>query len=126
MDDDARLRRGREIMREVHGERSVRTVEGLGDLGRLVTEVAYGDVYSRPGLGLRERQLVSVAVLAALGRSSQLPQHLRTSLSHGVTAEELAEVIIQVAVLAGFPVAMNAMSTLRTVASGTAEATSSE
>ena len=115
--DDARYERGRRRMIEVHGERSLATVEGLGDLGRLIVEVAYGEVYDRPGLSLRDRQLVSVGVLAALGRSSQLPQHLRTSLKHGVTKEELAEVLIQVGVLAGFPVAMNAMSTLRTVAS---------
>lgn len=114
--DDARYERGRRRMVEVHGEKSLSTVEGLGDLGRLVVEFAYGDIYDRPGLSLRDRQLVSVGVLAALGRSSQLPQHLRTSLKHGVTAEELAEVIIQVGVLAGFPVAMNAMSTLRTIA----------
>ncbi|MFM7718881.1 MAG: carboxymuconolactone decarboxylase family protein [Actinomycetota bacterium] len=114
--DDARYERGRKRMIAVHGEKSLATVEGLGDLGRLIVEVAYGDVYDRPGLSLRDRQLVSVGVLAALGRSSQLPQHLRTSLRHGVTRDELAEVLIQVGVLAGFPVAMNAMATLRTVA----------
>lgn len=115
MSDDARLERGREQMLLVHGERSLRTVEGLGDLGRLVIETAYGDIYSRPGLSLRDRQLVTVAVLVALGRSSQLPVHLRSSLQAGVTPEELQEVIIQTAVLAGFPQAMNAWSTLRTV-----------
>lgn len=124
--DDARYERGRRKMVEVHGERSLRTVEALGDLGRLVIETAYGEIYDRPGLSLRDRQLVSVGVLAALGRSSQLPQHLRTSLHHGVTAEELAEVIIQVGVLAGFPVAMNAMATLRTIAGGATGATSVE
>ena len=93
-----------------------RTVESLGDLGELIIEVAYGDVYSRPGLALRERQIATVAVLVALGRSSQLPVHLRSSLKAGLTADELREVILQTAVLAGFPPAMNAWSTLKTIA----------
>jgi 4-carboxymuconolactone decarboxylase len=103
-------------MLEIHGEKSLRTIEGLGDLGRLILEVAYGDVYSRPGLSLRERQIATVAILVALGRSSQLPVHLRASLKAGITEDELREIIIQTAVLAGFPPAMNAMSTLKTIA----------
>jgi 4-carboxymuconolactone decarboxylase len=113
--DDERYRRGRDRLREVHGERSLATVESLGDLGRLIVEVAYGDVYSRPGLGLRERQIATVAALVATGRSSQLPVHLRSSLKAGLTADELREVIIQTATIAGFPPAMNAMSTLKTI-----------
>jgi 4-carboxymuconolactone decarboxylase len=118
MSDDARLQRGRDQVLRVHGEKSLTTIEGLGDLGRLVMETAYGDIYSRPGLSLRDRQLVTVGVLVALGRSSQLPVHLRSSLNAGVTPEELQEVIIQTAVLAGFPQAMNAWSTLKTVLAG--------
>lgn len=115
MSDGDRYERGREKLREVHGERSLATIESLGDLGRLIVEVAYGDVYSRPGLSLRERQIASVAALVATGRSSQLPVHLRSSLKAGLTADELREVIIQTATIAGFPPAMNAMSTLRTI-----------
>jgi 4-carboxymuconolactone decarboxylase len=115
MPEDTRYERGRERLRQVHGERSLATIESLGDLGRLIVEVAYGDVYSRPGLTLRERQIASVAALVATGRSSQLPVHLRSSLSAGLTADELREVIIQTATIAGFPPAMNAMSTLNTI-----------
>jgi 4-carboxymuconolactone decarboxylase len=117
MTDEAthRYERGRERLLEVHGERSLRAIEGLGDLGRFIVEFAYGEVYSRPGLTLRERQIATVAVLTALGRSSQLPVHLRSSLEAGLTPEELHEIIIQVATLAGFPPAMNAMSTLKTI-----------
>lgn len=124
MDEDAAvetngetaLERGRRRMREIHGDRSLSTIEGLGDLGRMILEVAYGDVYSRPGLSLRERQIATVAVLVALGRSSQLPIHLRSSLSAGLGVDELQEVILQTAVLAGFPPAMNAWATLKTIA----------
>jgi 4-carboxymuconolactone decarboxylase len=116
--DDERYQRGREKHREVPGDRSLATIEGLGDLGRLIVETAYGEIYSRPGLALRERQIASVAALVATGRSSQLPVHLRSSLKAGLTVDELREVIIQTAVIAGFPPAMNAMSTLNTIAAG--------
>jgi 4-carboxymuconolactone decarboxylase len=115
MSDDDRYRRGRDKLRDVHGDRSLASVESLGDLGRLIVEVAYGDVYSRPGLSIRERQIASVAALVATGRSSQLPVHLRSSLRAGLSADELREVIIQTATIAGFPPAMNAMSTLKTI-----------
>jgi 4-carboxymuconolactone decarboxylase len=117
MSDDTRYERGRERLREVHGDRSLATIESMGDLGRLIVEVAYGDVYSRPTLTTRERQIASVAALVATGRSSQLPVHLRSSLKAGLSIEELQEVIIQTATIAGFPPAMNAWSTLKTIAS---------
>jgi 4-carboxymuconolactone decarboxylase len=115
MTGEDRYERGRERLREVHGDRSLETVEALGDLGRLIVEVAYGEVYSRPGLSLRDRQIATVAALVATGRSSQLPVHLRSSLRAGLSADELREVIIQTATIAGFPPAMNAMSTLKTI-----------
>ena len=115
MVDERSYERGRDKLREVHGERALATIESLGDLGRLIVEVAYGNVYSRPGLTLRERQIASVAALVATGRSSQLPVHLRSSLKAGLTPEELQEVIIQTATIAGFPPAMNAWSTLKTI-----------
>lgn len=118
MTDATRYGRGRERLREVHGERSLATIESLGELGRLIVEVAYGDVYSRPALTTRERQIASVAALVATGRSSQLPVHLRSSLKAGLSIGEIREVILQTATIAGFPPAMNAWSTLNTVASG--------
>jgi 4-carboxymuconolactone decarboxylase len=118
MPDDDRYHRGRAKLTEVHGERALATIESLGDLGRLIIETAYGEAYSRPGLSVRERQIAAVAALVATGRSSQLPVHLRSSLRAGLTREELQEVIIQTAVIAGFPPAMNAWSTLNTIAGG--------
>ena len=115
MTEQTSLERGREKLREVHGDRSLATIESLGDLGELIIRVAYGDVYSRPGLSLRERQIASVAALVAIGRSSQLPVHLRSSIKAGLSAEELQEVIIQTATIAGFPPAMNAWSQLKTI-----------
>ena len=114
MDQD-RYERGRERFLEVHDEKSLGAVEGLGDLGRIIVETVYGDVYTRPGLTTRDRELAAVAALVALGRSSQIPQHLRASLKAGISPDELREVILQTATIAGFPPAMNAMSTLRSV-----------
>jgi len=112
---DDRYERGRARFLEVHDEKALRAVEGLGDLGRSIIEYVYGDIYLRPGLSLRDRELAAVATLVALGRSSQIPQHLRAALKAGVTPDELREVIMQTAAIAGFPPAMNAMSTLRSV-----------
>ena len=89
MADDPHLERGRERLREAHGDRALAAVETLGDLGPPIVETAYGEVYSRPGLGLPERQIASVAALVATGRSSQLPVHVRSALKAGVSAEEL-------------------------------------
>jgi 4-carboxymuconolactone decarboxylase len=112
---DERYERGRARFLEVHDEKALAAVEGLGDLGRSIVEFAYGDVYTRPGLTLRDREIAAVAALVATGRSSQIPQHLRASLKAGLSAEELGEIILQTATIAGFPPAMNAMSTLRSV-----------
>jgi 4-carboxymuconolactone decarboxylase len=113
---DERYEQGRERFLEVHDEKALAAVEGLGDLGRMIVETVYGGVYARPGLSIRDRELAAVTALVALGRSSQLPQHLRASLKAGITTDELSEVIMQTATIAGFPPAMNAMATLRTIA----------
>ena len=117
MDQD-RYERGRERFLEVHDEKALGAVEGLGDLGRVIVETVYGDVYTRPGLSTRDRELAAVAALVALGRSSQIPQHLRASLKAGLSPNELREVLVQTATIAGFPPAMNAMATLKTIVGG--------
>lgn len=114
-EDDERYQRGRARFLEVHDQKALDSVEGLGDLGRYIVEFVYGDIYSRPGLSVRDREVAAVATLVALGRSSQLPQHLRASLKAGLTPDELREVILQTATIAGFPPAMNAMSTLKNI-----------
>jgi 4-carboxymuconolactone decarboxylase len=114
---DDRYERGRQRFLEVHDEKALAAVEGLGDLGRAIVEFVYGEMYTRDALGTRDREIAAVAALVATGRSSQIPQHLRASLKAGLTADELREIILQTATIAGFPPAMNAMSTLRSVLS---------
>ena len=112
---DDRYARGRERFLEVHDERALRAVEGLGDLGRHIVEFIYGEIYTDPSLSTRDRELAAVAALVATGRSSQLPAHLRAALKAGLTEDELRAVIVQTASIAGFPPSMNAMAMLRTV-----------
>jgi alkylhydroperoxidase/carboxymuconolactone decarboxylase family protein YurZ len=78
-------------------------------------EFVYGEMYTKPTLSDRDRELGAVVALTSLGRSSQLPQHLRASLKAGLTADELREAIMLTATIAGFPPAMNAMATLKSV-----------
>ena len=74
-------------------------------------EFAFGDIYSRKGLDLRSRELVAIAALAADGRATpQLRLHVESAQSAGVSRTEIIEVLMQVALYAGIPVALNAIA----------------
>ena len=79
------------------------------DFYRYVAASAFGMLWSRPGLALRDRSLATVAQLAALGRTDELRAHLRGALNLGLTQEELTEVLMQTAVYAGVPAANDAL-----------------
>jgi 4-carboxymuconolactone decarboxylase len=86
------------------------------DLAKLTVEFPYGDVVSRPGLDLRARQIATVAALTALGNAPvQLKAHIDMALNVGCTRDEIKEVIIQMAVYAGFPAALNGMAAAKEV-----------
>jgi 4-carboxymuconolactone decarboxylase len=86
------------------------------DLARFVVEFAFGDIYPRPGLDLRTRMLATVAALTALGNAQpQLKANIGNALKVGCTREEILEVIIQMAVYAGFPAALNGAFAAREV-----------
>ena len=88
----------------------------MGDAGRYIVEFGFGDIYSRSGLSLRDRELAAVAVLAAMGgRDPQVRFHLGAALKVGLTAEELEELILQTVTFAGFPTAINAFRILKEV-----------
>lgn len=116
--DDERYRRGREQLSQLHATAGEDIVDSLGDLGRHIVGYAFGEVYSRPGLELRDRQLITVAMLAALGNLPQLEVHLHAALRIGITPDELHEVVLQVAPYAGFPRAMDAMRVWQQVTGG--------
>lgn len=83
------------------------------DLARLIVGVAYDEVFARPELDLRTRELLAVAILTSLGATDQLPTHLRGALLVGATEEELRETLIHASMFVGFPRALAAMRELQ-------------
>jgi 4-carboxymuconolactone decarboxylase len=115
-----RFDRGWQKLKEIDEEAGDRLIETLKDvapdLARYVVEFAFGDIISRPGLDLKSREIATVAALTALGNApAQLKTHINAALNVGCTREELIEVMIQMAVYAGFPAALNAMTAAREV-----------
>lgn len=113
MSDD-RYRDGWEKLTSIHGNRGEAVLAALDgvapDLARYVIEFAFGDVYRRPGLDMKQRQLVTLTALTAIGDSErELRVHLHAALKVGLSAVEITEALIQCAVYAGFPRALNAV-----------------
>jgi 4-carboxymuconolactone decarboxylase len=113
-EDGERLQRGWETVRQINAPAAQRQWDELTaifpDFARYVVQSAYCDVLSRPALPLREREIATLAALAALGNApSQLKAHVEGALNVGVTREEICELFMQMAVYAGVPAAINAM-----------------
>lgn len=109
-----RYEKGMKKFKEIHGPVAKATVDSLKDiapeLGQFVTEFAFGDIYSRPGLDLKTRQLLTIASLTTLGSAPlQLKSHIKGALNVGCTQKEIVETLLQMSVYAGFPAAMNAL-----------------
>lgn len=109
-----RYKRGLAALTEIDGEAGIKVIASLADiapdLGRYVIEFAFGDVYSRPGLDLKSRQVATIAALTALGNAGpQLRVHIQAGLNVGLTRAEIIEVMMQMVVYAGFPAALNGM-----------------
>jgi 4-carboxymuconolactone decarboxylase len=118
--DDERYRRGWDKLEEIDGEAGERVIASLKDiapdLARYIIEFPFGDIYCRPGLDLKSREIATVAALTALGNAApQLKVHIHAALNVGVTRVEVVEVILQMAVYAGFPAALNGMFAAREV-----------
>ena len=91
------------------GQRVVDSLSGIApDFARMLIEFPFGDIYERPGLDLRSREIATVAALTALGNARpQLEVHIHGALNVGCGREEVVEVVMQMAVYAGFPAALN-------------------
>jgi 4-carboxymuconolactone decarboxylase len=115
-----RYQRGLEKLREIDGAAGERVVASLEDIApdfaRYLIEFPFGDIYSRPGLDLKSREIAVVAALTAMGNAApQLKVHIHAALNVGVTRTEVVETIMQMAVYAGFPAALNGLAAAREV-----------
>jgi 4-carboxymuconolactone decarboxylase len=118
--EEERYTRGWKKLKQIDGEAGEKVIESLKDiapdLGKYTIEFPFGDIYSRPGLDLKSREIATVAALTALGHAlPQLKVHINGALNVGCTREEVIEIIIQMAVYAGFPASLNAMAIAKEV-----------
>jgi 4-carboxymuconolactone decarboxylase len=120
MDDQSRRAQGMDVRRAVLGDAHVdssiaATTAFTAPLQDLIARYPWGDVWSRPGLDRRTRSMLTVGLLAALGQDHELGMHVRGAVRNGVTADEIAEVLLQVAVYAGIPKANHAFALAQSV-----------
>ena len=119
-DDSSRFDEGMRVRREVLGDAHVdRAVARQNDFDApfqtFITELVWGSVWARPDVDRRTRSLITIGILAALGRREELELHLRASRNTGVTLDEIREVLLHVAVYAGVPAANSAIATAKSV-----------
>ncbi len=115
---DSRYEAGIKIRKEVLGADHVARAKAQqtdldADFQRFITETAWGTVWARPNLDRRTRSLVTIGILAALGRE-ELALHLRASRNTGVDPKEIIEVLFHVAIYAGIPAANTAFAMAKT------------
>ena len=109
-----RYKIGWKKLAEIDGEQGERVVEALKDISPdfadLLIEFPFGDVYNRPGLDLKSKEISTVAALTAMGTATpQLKVHVHGALNVGCSSQEIIGVIIQMAIYAGFPAALNGL-----------------
>ena len=111
-----RYRRGLDVAEQLAADKLAHFVksgvaEVAPDFARMVIEFAFGDIYSRDALDLRSRELIAIAALAVSGNAGpQLRVHVESAASAGITKPEIVEVLMQTALYAGFPSALNALA----------------
>lgn len=109
-----RLERGKQVLAEIDGEAGQQVIDALSgiapDFATYLFEFPFGDIYSRPGLNHRDREIATIAALAAMGHAQpQLKVHIEAGLNVGLTRDEITEILMQMAVYAGFPAALNGL-----------------
>ncbi|MBJ3815838.1 carboxymuconolactone decarboxylase family protein [Shimwellia pseudoproteus] len=118
--NSTRYQRGMAKLREIDGEAGEHVVASLADIApdfaQYLVEFPFGDIYSRPGLDLQHREMAVVAALTAMGNAApQLRVHIQAALNVGVSRQQIVEIIMQMAVYAGFPAALNGLAAAREV-----------
>lgn len=105
-----------EVLGAAHVERArARSTPFDADFQAYITRNVWGEIWGRPGLDRRTRSLLTIAILAALGREEELKLHLRAIVNTGVTRDEVKEVLLQVGAYAGVPAANSAFRLAREV-----------
>jgi 4-carboxymuconolactone decarboxylase len=125
--DETRFDRGLATMRKMFGpgiDSALNSLEATSPgLARCLVEFPFADVYTRPGLDLKTREMLTVAALTVLGYpQAELKDHIRGALNVGCTPDQILEIILQMAVYAGFPAALEAVKTAASVFGESAEA----
>lgn len=113
LSDEERYDQGMSVRREVlsneHVDRAIAgTTELTADFQDFITRVAWGDIWSRPGLDRRSRSVAVITALIAHGHHEELAMHLRAGLRNGLTVDEIREIVLQSAVYSGVPAANTA------------------
>lgn len=111
---------GLERLTAIDGRDGQAVVESLKaispDFARYLIEFPFGDIYARPGLDLRQREIATIAALTALGNARpQLEVHIAAGLNVGLSQQEIIEIVMQMAVYAGFPAAINGLNAAKAV-----------
>lgn len=117
---ETRLERGRRALAEIDGAAGENVIAALADIApdfaTYLLEFPFGDIYSRDGLILRDREIATIAALAAMGNAApQLKVHIEAGLNVGLTQTEIVEILMQMSVYAGFPAALNGLFAARDV-----------
>ena len=111
---DTGMKNLREVLGDAHVDRAEASKKPFDvDFQRMITEGAWGSVWSRPGLSRRERSIVTIALLAALGHWDEVAMHVRATKNTGASPEDVMEAILHVAVYAGVPAANHAIKVAR-------------
>lgn len=114
-----RMDYGRQVLDAVNGEAGQRVMTSLQDVAPVIAEqvlIGFGEIYARPQLSPRDRQLVTLGMLTALGGcEAQLEVHVNASLNVGLTPEEIVEALLHSTAYCGFPRALNATFTAKKV-----------
>lgn len=105
----------RQVLGDEHVDRATAAITDLDrDFQRWITENVWGDLWTRPGLETRERSLLTISILAALGHE-ELELHLRAARNTGVSTNEITEALLHVAVYAGVPAANRAFRVVKRI-----------
>lgn len=120
IDQASRYDRGLINLNKIDGEAGEKVIEAMEeiapDLAKYIIEYPFGDIYNRPGLDLRAREIATIAALVAMGNAKpQLKVHIHAGLNVGLSQEEIVEIIMQMSVYSGFPSAINGMQAAKEV-----------